>query len=80
MTRLELMRALGRGDALRDALIAEALGMSPEEFAMVAQRADRARGGTSDSPAAEDGGVPFVEALEARPGVARRHRASPSRA
>ncbi len=35
VTRRELMRTLGRGDGLRGALIAESLGMSPEEFAAV---------------------------------------------
>ena len=37
VTRLELMQALGKGDALRVALVAEALGMSGEEFAFVAR-------------------------------------------
>ncbi|MDP2319664.1 MAG: neuraminidase-like domain-containing protein, partial [Acidobacteriota bacterium] len=36
VTRLELIRALGRGDGRRDAMTWEALRMSPEEFAMVA--------------------------------------------
>ncbi|MFA5908776.1 MAG: neuraminidase-like domain-containing protein [Vicinamibacterales bacterium] len=36
VSRLELMRALGRGDAARDAVTWESLGMSPEEFALVA--------------------------------------------
>ena len=31
------MRTLGRGEAAGDALVAEALGMSPEEFALVAR-------------------------------------------
>ena len=37
VTRLELMRALGRGDRPPDAVIAESLGMSPEGFALVAR-------------------------------------------
>jgi hypothetical protein len=34
VTRLELMRALARGGSGREAVVAESLGMSPEEFAL----------------------------------------------
>ena len=37
VTRLELMRTLGRGDRLRDAASPRRSGMSPEEFAVVAR-------------------------------------------
>ncbi len=62
VTRLELMTTLGRGESLREALVAEALGMSPEEFLVVARPpADLWRhfGFTAESHS----GVPFVQAL-----------------
>ena len=62
VTRLELMRTLGRGESLREALVAEALGMSPEEFLVVARApADLWRhfGFAAES----HDGVPFLQAL-----------------
>jgi hypothetical protein len=35
VTRLELIRTLGRGPTVREAAVAESLGMSPEEFGIV---------------------------------------------
>ena len=62
VTRADLMRALGRGDQARDWLIAESLGMSPEEFAMVVQPpAEPWRHFGFNGPDA--GGTTFVEAL-----------------
>jgi hypothetical protein len=37
VTRLELLHTLGRGDRTRDAVVAEALGTSPEEYALIAK-------------------------------------------
>src|SRR5262249_45021039 len=62
----ELMRALGRGESVREALIAESLGMSPEEFAVVA-RAPAELWRHLGFPAANHGGVPFTEALKSVP-------------
>ena len=36
VTRLELLRTFGRGDRVREAMVAEALGTSPEEYAIIA--------------------------------------------
>jgi hypothetical protein len=66
VSRLELMRVLGRGDRIRESLIAESLGMSPEEFAVVAQAPPelwRHFGyAAGDAP-----GMPFVQALAHMP-------------
>ena len=62
ITRLELMRALGRGERARDVLTAESLGMSPEEFAMVAQpSAELWRHVGFAAP--DSAGKPYVEVL-----------------
>ncbi|MEP6918856.1 MAG: hypothetical protein ABJC89_24665, partial [Acidobacteriota bacterium] len=62
VTRLELMRTLGRGEQAREALIAESLGMSPEEFAIVAR--PPAELWRHLGFAAPDGpGMPYVDAL-----------------
>ena len=66
VTRLELMRALGRGQSLRVAIVAESLGMSPEEFGMVAGAPAelwRHFGLSGDSYA----GVAYVEVLKHAP-------------
>ena len=66
VTRLELMRALGRGQYLRLAIVAESLGMSPEEFGMVAGAPAelwRHFGLSGDSYA----GVAYVEVLKHAP-------------
>jgi hypothetical protein len=63
VTRLELMRALGRGQGLREAIVAESLAMSPEEFGMVARPPAelwRHFGLSGESYA----GVAFVEVLK----------------
>ena len=66
VTRLELMRALGKGSSLRAALVAEALGMSGEEFVRVAL--------PPEAPwlhlgfaAEQQGGGSYLQALERAP-------------
>ena len=68
VTRLELTRALGRGPAVREALAAESLGMSPEEFAIVAGTPGELwqHFGLSGESYA---GVPFVEVLKQVPAL-----------
>ena len=66
VSRLELLRTFGRGDAMRDAIVAEALGTSPEEYAIIAN------GPTEvwkhlGFPSADVNGVPFVETLQRVP-------------
>ena len=73
MTRLELMRTLGRGEAMRDALNAEALGMYPEEFAIVATRADRSLAAFRVRRPGR-GRRAVCRGAQARAGVSRRHR------
>ena len=66
VTRLELLRTFGRGDALHDAIVAEALGTSPEEYALIA------RGPTEvwqhlGFSSADVNGVSFVETVQRVP-------------
>jgi hypothetical protein len=64
--RLELLRVLGRGRVTDDAMTAEALGMSPQEHAYVAQPPAelwRHYGFTAE----QTGGAGFVQALAAVP-------------
>jgi hypothetical protein len=66
VTRLELMRALGKGEGLRAALVAESLGMSGEEFVRVALPPEelwRHFGFAAE----QEAGLGFVQALERVP-------------
>lgn len=66
VTRLELVRTLGRGDQSRTAVAAEALGASPEEFAIIsASPAELWRHFGFGAPVTAEG--PFVSVLSRVP-------------